>query len=90
MAHGGRGSSSYDHHYSDGSSRGGNSRRSAYRGMFLRILYHSISMLGFIPCIQNLMMTFDIPFSVLVTGLPYSASWQDLKVIISSCTLCFG
>ncbi|XP_051147306.1 serine/arginine-rich splicing factor SR34A-like [Andrographis paniculata] len=49
LAHGGRGSSSYDRHssYSSGSSRGGISRRSDYR--------------------------------VLVTGLPSSASWQDLK-----------
>ncbi|KAK4402165.1 Serine/arginine-rich splicing factor [Sesamum angolense] len=49
LAHGGRGSSSYDRHssYSSGSSRGGVSRRSDYR--------------------------------VLVTGLPSSASWQDLK-----------
>ncbi|XP_051145591.1 serine/arginine-rich splicing factor SR30-like isoform X2 [Andrographis paniculata] len=49
LAHGGRGSASYDYHssYSSGSNRGGVSRRSDYR--------------------------------VLVTGLPYSASWQDLK-----------
>ncbi|KAL8545527.1 hypothetical protein ACS0TY_005616 [Phlomoides rotata] len=49
LAHGGRGSSSYDRYssYSSGSSRGGASRRSDYR--------------------------------VLVTGLPSSASWQDLK-----------
>ncbi|KAL3843499.1 hypothetical protein ACJIZ3_000902 [Penstemon smallii] len=46
LAHGGRGSSSYDR-YSSGSSRGGVSRRSDYR--------------------------------VLITGLPSSASWQDLK-----------
>ncbi|XP_057792260.1 serine/arginine-rich splicing factor SR30 [Salvia miltiorrhiza] len=49
LAHGGRGSSSYDRHssYTSGSSRGGVSKRSDYR--------------------------------VLVTGLPSSASWQDLK-----------
>ncbi|PIN15636.1 Alternative splicing factor ASF/SF2 (RRM superfamily) [Handroanthus impetiginosus] len=49
LAHGGRGSSSYDHYssYSSGSSRGRIPRRSEYR--------------------------------VMVTGLPYSASWQDLK-----------
>lgn len=48
LAHGGRGSSSYDRHssYSSGS-RGGLSRRSDYR--------------------------------VLISGLPSSASWQDLK-----------
>ncbi|XP_075109791.1 serine/arginine-rich splicing factor SR30 isoform X3 [Nicotiana tabacum] len=48
LAHGGRGSSSYDRYSSHSSgSRGGSSRRSDYR--------------------------------VLVTGLPSSASWQDLK-----------
>ncbi|XP_019186950.1 PREDICTED: serine/arginine-rich splicing factor SR30-like isoform X2 [Ipomoea nil] len=48
LAHGGRGSSSYDHKSTySGASRGGVSRRSEYR--------------------------------VLVTGLPSSASWQDLK-----------
>uniref|UniRef100_A0A1S4DP31 Serine/arginine-rich splicing factor SR34A n=2 Tax=Nicotiana TaxID=4085 RepID=A0A1S4DP31_TOBAC len=48
LAHGGRGSSSYDRYSSHSSgSRGGSSRRSNYR--------------------------------VLVTGLPSSASWQDLK-----------
>ncbi|KAG9443797.1 hypothetical protein H6P81_015137 [Aristolochia fimbriata] len=50
LAHGGRGSSSYDRHSSysgSGGGRGGVSRRSEYR--------------------------------VLVTGLPSSASWQDLK-----------
>ncbi|KAG8363855.1 hypothetical protein BUALT_Bualt19G0065800 [Buddleja alternifolia] len=49
LAHGGRGSSSYDRYssYSSGISRGGAPRRSDYR--------------------------------VLVTGLPSSASWQDLK-----------
>ncbi|XP_068662253.1 serine/arginine-rich splicing factor SR34B-like [Aristolochia californica] len=50
LAHGGRGSSSYDRHsnYSgSGGGRGGVSRRSEYR--------------------------------VMVTGLPSSASWQDLK-----------
>ncbi|XP_047981688.1 serine/arginine-rich splicing factor SR30-like isoform X4 [Salvia hispanica] len=49
LAHGGRGSSSYDRHssHNSGSSRGGASKHSDYR--------------------------------VLVTGLPSSASWQDLK-----------
>ena len=81
LAHGGRGQSSlYDRHSSyssGGGSRGGVSRRSDYRGMFLT----EVGLLSSSTLIFVLILSFQwLCFAVLVTGLPSSASWQDLKV----------
>lgn len=58
-----------------------------------------VAYLLFGSCINNLDLNFKISFltcnnildlAVLVTGLPSSASWQDLKVIVGFCILlCF-
>lgn len=83
LAHGGRGhSSSYDRNdrynsYSgSGGSRGGGvSRRSDYRGVY-PLKPVSLDFVG-LACLLSFCKMF---YAVLITGLPSSASWQDLKV----------
>ncbi|KAK6915606.1 RNA recognition motif domain [Dillenia turbinata] len=78
LAHGGRRQSSSYSSYSSYSSggRGGVSRHSDYRGKYclLHVTDEVVAIGGLISIL------FD---AVLVTGLPPSASWQDLKVTIN-------
>ncbi|KOM39463.1 hypothetical protein LR48_Vigan03g284500 [Vigna angularis] len=90
-AHGGRGhSSSRDRHSSHSNGRAGRgvSRRSEYRGVYIFeifIAFHNSQMWLFQSLhhgqFGNGSPAFGTPWGamVLVTGLPSSASWQDLK-----------
>lgn len=81
LAHGGRGLSSSDRYssYSSGGSRGGVSRRSEYRGTLLCNKVFNTSYF-YVDELHVFRIFFLLHFAVLVTGLPSSASWQDLKV----------
>ena len=78
LAHGGRGQSySYDRSSSYSSTRrGGVSRRSDYCGWYFCLLrkftYSSLQRFSWLHFMNH---------TVMVTGLPSSASWQDLKVL---------
>ena len=78
LAHGGRGQSySYDRSSSYSSARrGGVSRRSDYRGWYFCLL--SKFTYSFL---QRFSWLHFLNHTVMVTGLPSSASWQDLKVL---------
>ena len=81
LAHGGRGHPSshdrYSSHNGSGGSRGGGvSRRSDYRGVYSLNRVPWFCRISLPP--ELLKMFF--PYAVLITGLPSSASWQDLKV----------
>lgn len=84
LAHGGRGHSSSRDRYSSYSSgrsgRGGVSRRSEFRGVYFTQYTCTFVFLLEILCLLNFLLCHHV---VLVSGLPPSASWQDLKVSIS-------
>ena len=75
LAHGGRGTS-YDRSssYSSSGRRGGAARRSDYRGLYSNFKLHN-----FFREISLFLLSLSW-ITVMVTGLPSSASWQDLKV----------
>ena len=81
LAHGGRGQSySHDQPRSFSSGRrGGVSKRSEYRGLFLHLInkFIDICWCGF----SFYIFIHLVNRTVIVDGLPSSASWQDLKVL---------